>query len=77
MRWGIHWLMAWAGSLTVATAGVELSGRLAVPATDPPVMLAAVRAFGFSTGHPRGSGFRTWKMEPRGWWKLEGEAGDR
>jgi len=59
-----------------ATAGVELSGRLAVPGTEPPHLLAAVRAFGFSSGSARGSGFRTWEMEPRGWWKLEGAAGD-
>ena len=59
-----------------AAAGVELSGRLLVPGTDPPHMLAAVRAFGFSSGAGRGQGFRTWEMEPRGWWKLEGAPGD-
>jgi hypothetical protein len=59
-----------------AAAGVELSGRLAVPGTEPPHMLAAVRAFGFSSGAARGHGFRIWEMEPRGWWKLEGAAGD-
>jgi hypothetical protein len=56
-------------------AGVELSGRLAVPETNPPVMLAAVRAFGFPAGSKSGSAFRSWEMEPRGWWKLEGAAG--
>jgi hypothetical protein len=59
-----------------AHAGVELSGRLVVPGTEPPYMLAAVRAFGFSSGDGKGSGVRTWEMEPRGWWKLEGAAGD-
>jgi hypothetical protein len=59
-----------------AFAGVEFSGRLVVPETEPPVMLAAVRAFGFPGGHVAGSAFRTWEMEPRGWWKLEGAAGD-
>ncbi len=59
-----------------ALAAVELSGRLAVPDTTPPVMLAAVRAFGFPAGSARGNAFRTWEMEPRGWWKLEGPAGE-
>ena len=57
-------------------AVVELSGRLVVPDTTPPVMLAAVRAFGFPAGSPRGNAFRTREMEPRGWWKLEGPAGN-
>ncbi|HWB06587.1 MAG TPA: hypothetical protein VG796_26415 [Verrucomicrobiales bacterium] len=57
-------------------AGVELSGRLAVPDTNPPVMLAAVRAFGFPAGSKTGNAFRSWEMEPRGWWKLEGNAGE-
>ncbi len=60
----------------ICHAGVELSGRLAVPDTDPPVMLAAVRVFGFPDGSPKGAAFRTWEMEPRGWWKLDGPPGD-
>ncbi len=59
-----------------AFAGVELSGRLAVPWTEPPVMLAAVRVFGFPAGSKTGSAFRTWEMAPRGWWKLDGKPGD-
>jgi hypothetical protein len=57
-------------------AGVELSGRLGVPDSSPPVMLAAVRAFGFPAGSTTGNAFRSWEMEPRGWWKLEGPAGN-
>lgn len=59
-----------------ALAGVELSGRLVVPGTEPPHMLAGVRVFGFSSRAGQGNGFRTWEMEPRGWWKLEGAAGE-
>ena len=78
-------MMDWSGRMRIAAiltilpltalADVELSGRLSVPGTTPPYMLAAVRAFGFSSGSERGAGFRTWEMEPRGWWKLEGAAG--
>jgi hypothetical protein len=57
-------------------AGVELSGRLAVFDTDPPMMLAGVRAFGFPAGSAKGNAFRSWEMEPRGWWKLDGPAGE-
>ncbi len=70
------WCLVLGMPLASALAGVELSGRLAAPDSDPAVMLAAVRVFGFPEGAAVGNGFRTWEMDPRGWWKLEGEAGD-
>jgi len=54
---------------------VELSGRLAVLGTEPPVTLAAVRVFGFPDQAWRGSTARSWETVPRGWWNLKGEAG--
>ena len=38
---------------SVADAEVELSGRLKVEGSEPPVMLAAVRVFGFPAGSER------------------------